>query len=148
MTLSLALCIAAIAVAFVCTCYGIISILKIHKQEKADAKKERMSKHLYLSTGWRMLADICGIKISNITPVAHCGRGFKVVFSKKSSDRIEKLTEGDALFSGLLSGHLCKLDSGRYCYINDSLSGAKQDIEKLLMYCNMMTASSVETGGK
>lgn len=148
MTLSLALCIAGASVAFVCVCYGVISILKIRKQEKAAAKKERISKHLYLSTSWLVLADLCEIKISNITPVEHCDHGFDVVFSKKSSDRIEKLTKDSALSSGLLHGHLCKLDNGRYCYINDSLSEAKQDIEKLLLYYSMLTESMTETGGR
>ena len=141
MTLSLALCIAAIAVAFVCTCYGIISILKIHKQEKVAAKKERIEKHLYISTSWLMWTDLNGIKVSNITSVEESKQGFGVLFAKKSSGVINCLLECSGMYN-ILEGHFEKLDNGRYQFINSSLDEAQRDIEKLL-YCSL----SAETGG-
>ena len=143
MNLSLALCIIGISVAFVCTCYGIISIFRIRKKEKIKAEKERISNHLYLSTSWLMWADLYGIKVSNITPVEECKNGFVVLFGKRSSDKIANLLRSSTL-STILRGHFEKLDTGRYQFVNTSLSDSKHDVEKLLLYYSMMVAMTTE----
>lgn len=143
---SLVLCIIGASVAFVCICYGAISIYKIKKQEKEQAAKDRMAKHLYLSTMWIMWADLYGIKISNIVPVEESKQGFCVFFSKRSSSKIADLLEKTTV-SGILKGNFDKLDNGSYCFANASLIEARHDVEKLMLYYSMMSALSAETGG-
>ena len=143
---SLILCIVGAAVALVCTCYGAISIYKIRKEERKRAKEERMTKHLYLSTGWLMLSDLYGIKVSSITSIKDCEKSFQVVFAKKSSDTISQLLACSAIIDAL-KGHFEKLTNGRYCFVNTSLSDAQHDVEMLIQYSNMLSKYSTELGG-
>lgn len=144
MKLSLVLCIVGASVAFVCTCYGAISIIRIRKKEKAETEKERKSKYLYLSTSWLMWADLYGIKVSNITPVEEYKNKFIVLFGKRSSDKISHFLENSTI-SKILKGHFEKLDNGRYQFVNDSLADSQHDIEKLMLYFSMMTAMMTES---
>jgi hypothetical protein len=145
MPLSLALCICGAVVALVCICYGVISSLQIRKKEKAELKKEQMSKYLYLSTSWLMWSDIYGIKVSNITSSEKIKYGFRVLFSKKSSDKIDLLVTRWPI-SGILKGCFEKLPNGRYRFVNDSLFDAEHDIEKLMMYYSLSTALTTDYG--
>ena len=150
MPLSLALCICGAVVSLVCICYGVVSSLRIRKKEKAELKKkqqeEQLTNYLFLSTKWLMVADLYGIRISNFTPAEYCDRGFQVVFSKKSSDKIARIANNDSLSSALY-GHFIKFGNNRYCFSNVSLKDAQHDIEKFVMYHSLMAISAVESGG-
>lgn len=146
MKLSLILFIICESVAFVCICCGAVFIYKVHKKEKEQTEKKRIQDYLFLSTSWLMWADLCGIKISSIASKEESRHGFYVLFSKRSSDKIESLLLFHTLLD-MLKGNFEKLDNGRYRFVSTSLAESLKDIEILMQYCSTLLSYTTEIGG-